>query len=110
MRALHDAGVRIIAGTDANETPFAPVHHGPSLHDEFGYLIEAGMTSAEAVRSATSAAADALGLGDRGRIVEGARADLLLVEASPVDDIEVLRTPAEVWVGGVRNGASQVID
>ncbi len=100
VRALHEAGVRIIAGTDANETPFAPVPHGASLHDELGYLIEAGMTVAEAIRSATSGAADALGLGDRSRIVDGARADLLVFETDPRDDVGVLRAPAGVWVGG----------
>lgn len=60
------------------------------------------MTAAEAVRSATSGAADALGLSDRGRIVEGGRADLLDLDADPLDDVEVLRTPASVWVGGVQ--------
>lgn len=102
VRALHSAGARIIAGTDANETPFAPVPHGPSLHDELEYLIEAGMTVAEAIRAATSGAADALRLGDRGRIVEGARADLLIVETDPVSDISALRSPAEVWGAGAQ--------
>ncbi|MGO2037974.1 MAG: amidohydrolase family protein [Brevibacterium sp.] len=102
VRALHVAGARIIAGTDANETPFAPVPHGPSLHDELDYLVEAGMTVAEAVRAATSGAADALRLGDRGRIVTGARADLLVVETDPLSDISALRSPAEVWVAGTQ--------
>jgi len=102
VRALHASGVRIIAGTDANETPFAPVPHGASLHGELGYLIDAGMTAAEAIRSATSGAADALGLSDRGRIVEGGRADLLVFGTDPLADLEDLRTPAEVWVGGVQ--------
>lgn len=102
VRALHAAGVRIIAGTDANETPFAPVPHGASLHDELGYLTDAGMTAAEAVRSATSGAADALGLSDRGRIVEGGRADLLVIGTDPLAELDGLRTPAEVWVGGAQ--------
>lgn len=102
VRAMIDAGITVIAGTDANETPFAPVAHGPSLHDEIDYLIEAGMTTAEALRAATTSAAEALELGDRGRIVECSRADFLLVEGEPNTDISVLRTPAEVWVGGSR--------
>ncbi|MGO2862642.1 MAG: amidohydrolase family protein [Brevibacterium sp.] len=102
VRALHEAGAKIIAGTDANETPFAPVPHGPSLHDELDYLVEAGVTVAEAVRAATSGAADALKLGDRGRIVTGARADLLVVETDPLSDISALRSPAEVWVAGTQ--------
>lgn len=100
VRAIRDAGVTVIAGTDANETPFAPIPHVPSLHDEINYLVRAGMTPAEAVRAATTAAAAALNLSDRGRIVEGARADLVLVDDDPITDIGVLRSPAEVWVAG----------
>lgn len=102
VREMHAAGVTVIAGTDANETPFAPVAHGSSLHDEIDYLVGAGMTPAEALRAATSSAAEALGLGDRGRIVEDARADFVLVDADPLADLSVLRSPAEVWVGGRR--------
>lgn len=101
VRAMIDAGITVIAGTDANETPFAPVPHGPSLHDEIDYLIQAGMAPAEALQAATTTAAEALNLSDRGRIVEGARADLVLVNGDPNTDIGALRTPAEVWVAGV---------
>lgn len=101
VRAMIDAGITVIVGTDANETPFAPVAHGPSLHDEIDYLIEAGMTTSEALRAATTSAAEAFGLGDRGRIVEGSRADFLLVDRDPLTDVALLRTPAEVWVGGI---------
>src|SRR5699024_6511283 len=95
VRAMDEAGIAVIAGTDANETAFAPVPHGPSLHTELDWLVQAGMSRAEALRAATSAAADALGLRDRGRVGEGARADLLT-------DLDALRSPAEVWVAGDR--------
>lgn len=101
VRAMLDAGITVIAGTDANETPFAPVHHGPSLHDELDYLITAGMTTSEAIRAATSSAAEALNLRDRGRVVEGTRADLVLADRDPLTNVGTLRTPAEVWVAGV---------
>src|SRR5699024_9997200 len=101
-RAKGEAGGTVIAGTDANETTFAPVHHGPSLHTELAYLVQAGMNRTEAIRAATSAAADALGLRDRGRVVEGARADLLLVDGDPLTDLDALRSPAEVWLAGDR--------
>ena len=99
---MDEAGIAVIAGTDANETAFAPVPHGPSLHTELDWLVQAGMSRAEALRAATSAAADALGLRDRGRVVEGARADLLLVDGDPLTDLDALRSPAEVWVAGDR--------
>ena len=102
VSALLDGGVRVIAGTDANETPFAPVLHGPSLHSELDCLVQAGMTGAEAICAATSAAADAFGLGDRGRVVEGARADLIVIDGDPLTDLSVLSSPAEVIVGGRR--------
>ena len=102
VRAMDEAGIAVIAGTDANETAFAPVPHGPSLHTELDWLVQAGMSRAEALRAATSAAADALGLRDRGRVVEGARADLLLVDGDPLTDLDALRSPAEVWVAGDR--------
>src|SRR5699024_5318081 len=75
---------------------------GPSLHTELAYLVQAGMNRTEAIRAATSAAADALGLRGRGRVVEGARADLLLVDGDPLTDLDALRSPAEVWVAGDR--------
>lgn len=100
VRAMIDAGITVIAGTDANETPFAPVSHGPSLHDEIDDLIEAGMTpSEEALRAATTSASEALGLGDRGRLVEGSRADFLLVDGDPIEDITVLRAHPRRGVG-----------
>lgn len=102
---MHDAGVGIVAGTDANETPMAPVPHGASLHDEITYLQQAGMTAAEALRAATSAAAAAFGLDDRGRLAEGMRADLLLlVDADPFTDPTKIRHPVTVWVAGTPAG------
>ena len=53
VRAMDEAGVlTVIAGTDANETGFAPVDHGPSLHTELAYLVQAGMNRTEAIRAA----------------------------------------------------------
>lgn len=100
VRAMHVAGIPIIAGTDANETPFAPVPHGASIHEEIAYLQQAGMTAAEALRAATSGAADAFRLKDRGRISEGLRADFILVDGDPSSEPAVLRHPNLVCVAG----------
>jgi imidazolonepropionase-like amidohydrolase len=59
------------------------------------------MTAAEAIRAATSAAAAAFGLDDRGRVAEGLRADLLLIDTDPVADPAGIRQPASVWVAGI---------
>ncbi len=100
VRRLVRAGVQVIAGTDANETPFFPVPHGRSLHDEIGFLHQAGMTTTEALLAATSTAATALRLADRGTLTTGERADLVLLDADPTADLTAARVPNRVWVGG----------
>nr|WP_239070783.1 amidohydrolase family protein [Amycolatopsis sp. SID8362] len=102
VRALHQAGATVLAGTDANSDPTAPntIEHGAALHDELDLLVRAGLTPAEAITAATSAAADAFGLRDRGRIREGLRADLLLVDGDPTTDILATRNIRGVWIAG----------
>lgn len=100
VRRLLGAGVPVIAGTDANETPLFPVPHGGSLHDELGFLRDAGMTDAEALLAAASEAAAAMRLTDRGSIAPGKRADLVLLDSDPTTDIAAVRTPRRVWIGG----------
>jgi len=98
VRALHDAGVRLLAGTDAINAGTA---HGASLHGELALLVRAGLSPAEALAAATSAPADQLGLGDRGRIEVGARADLVLVEGDAGADVTATRHIVSVWKRGV---------
>lgn len=63
-------------------------------------LVEAGLSPLEALRSATSVAATAFALHDRGRIRPGLRADLLLVTGDPVSDISATRQIRGVWTAG----------
>jgi len=104
VRALHAAGVPILAGTDANETASAPASppYGDSLHDELALLVEAGLSPVEALRAATSVAAEHFGLDDRGRIATGLRADLVLLDADPTADIAATRGIRAVWIAGER--------
>ncbi|RDI44468.1 amidohydrolase family protein [Nocardia mexicana] len=100
---LHAAGVPILAGTDANDTPnipFAP-EHGASLHHELELLVRAGLSTVEALNAATALPARHFGLADRGVIAPGGRADLVLVEGDPVADIAATRAIRRVWCGGV---------
>ncbi|WP_439577996.1 amidohydrolase family protein [Elioraea sp.] len=83
LRMFHAAGGKIAMGTDAG-TQYNM--HGDSAF-ELALMVEAGLPAADVLRSATSAAADLLGLSDRGRIAEGHVADLLLVAGDPLDDI-----------------------
>jgi imidazolonepropionase-like amidohydrolase len=83
--AFRQAGVRMMAGTDA---PIPGVMPGFSLHDELTSLVAAGLTPFEAIRTATSAPAEFLGRsGDFGTVAVGARGDLLLLDADPLRDI-----------------------
>lgn len=102
VAALLAAGVTIAAGTDANAGPGSinAVEHGPSLHEELGLLVEAGLTPAEALRAATDVLAGVFGLTDRGAIRPGLRADLVLLEADPSQDIGAVRGVRRVWIGG----------
>ena len=85
VRALHKAGVRILAGTD---TPMPLVYPGFSLHKELELLVESGLTPAEALRAATIGPAEFFGLGtSRGSIAVGKRADLVLLGDNPLRDI-----------------------
>jgi imidazolonepropionase-like amidohydrolase len=103
VAALHEAGVDILAGTDAS-APFpslAGVAHGASLHDELRQLVRAGLTPVEALRAATSTPARRFDLADRGRIAPGLRADLLLVAGDPTKTITDTLSIKKVWKRGV---------
>lgn len=104
VAALHEAGMPILAGTDANASPGAPSSppFGDSLHHEFELLVEAGLSTAEVLDSATSLPANYFALPDRGRIEPGLRADLVLLDADPLADITATRGIRGVWVAGTR--------
>jgi len=87
FRRAHEAGARIAAGADSG-TPLNP--HG-SLLPELELMVKYGMTPLEAIRSATSVAAEAIGLGgETGRLAEGHAADLLAVAGDPAEGIGAL--------------------
>ncbi|MBB4688921.1 amidohydrolase family protein [Amycolatopsis jiangsuensis] len=101
VAALHEAGVNILAGTDAHVGGGPVVPHGESLHREFELLAEAGLSPVEILRAATIAPARAFGLTGRGEIRSGGRADLVLVEGDPTTDLTATRAIRAVWCGGV---------
>jgi Amidohydrolase family len=95
--AMNRAGVRIIAGTDVLN-PF--VFPGFSLHDELALLVEAGMTPAQALRAATGGAAEFMGRNDVGMVKRGNLADLVLLDASPLENIRNTTRIAAVVTNG----------
>jgi imidazolonepropionase-like amidohydrolase len=98
VKRLTAAGVPILAGTDA---PGPGTTYGASLHWELQHLVDAGMSPTAALAAATSVAAGAFRLNDRGRIQAGYRADLLLVDGDPTSDIRATRNIVRVWKKGV---------
>ncbi|MFK0175165.1 amidohydrolase family protein [Streptomyces xanthochromogenes] len=104
VRALYDAGVDVLTGTDASmPMPFlGGLAHGASVHHELQYLVQAGLTPAQALRAATALTARRFGLADRGRIAEGLRADLLLVDGDPTTNISDTLNTRAVWRRGTR--------
>lgn len=106
QRALA-AGVTVAAGTDTSSF----VGGIDSLVSDLEYMVELGMTPAEALRSATSVAAETLErAGEIGTLVPGALADLVVVGGSPTDDISALHDVRLVIQGGrVVAGAPQLV-
>ncbi|MEM7678840.1 MAG: CIA30 family protein, partial [Myxococcota bacterium] len=94
---LAAAGIPIIAGSDAPNPGTAP---GVTLHAELVLLVEAGLSPAAALASATSVPAAHFGLDDRGRIAPGRRADLVWVDGDPTRDITVTQRIRRVWKNG----------
>ncbi|KAI0465935.1 hypothetical protein F4859DRAFT_342370 [Xylaria cf. heliscus] len=103
VRRLHEAGVPILAGTDA-VGPIAPgiaLPFGSTLHEELQLLSGVGLTPLEALRAGTVETAKWHRLFDRGEIRIGKRADIVLLNSNPLLDISNTRDIAKVWVGGV---------
>lgn len=86
VSVLHRENIGLLAGTDAPGVPW--VYAGFSLHEELEHLVRAGLTPVEALRAATMEPARYLGLEDSiGVVEEGKLADLVLLDANPLEDI-----------------------
>ena len=99
-RAMHTAGVQMMAGSDSLDPFNFP---GPSLHEELKLLTEVGFTPRQALQAATSKPAEFLngtGEGGWGSIQPGRNADLVLLEADPLTDIANTKKIAAVILRG----------
>ncbi len=96
--ALHEARVPLLVGSDAGDSYSLA---GFSLHDELALLVEVGMTEWEVIRAATLGAAEYLEAADSlGTVEAGKVADLVLLEANPLDDIRNTRRIRAVILNG----------
>ena len=95
IKALHDAGVPILAGTDAMA--------GYSLHHELAMYAKAGISNADVLRIATLTPAEVMGVTrDLGAIAPGRYADMVLIDGDPLQDIRDTRKIDLVFKGGKR--------
>lgn len=93
LKKMSDAGVNITVGTDGN-TPWAP-------HVEMADMVAAGMTPSQVIVSATRNGAEFLRIPNTGTIANGQIADLLVLDANPIDDITNTRKINAVYLRGV---------
>jgi imidazolonepropionase-like amidohydrolase len=98
VKALNDRHALILAGTDTPNPLLVP---GFSLHDELRNLHAAGLTNFKVLQTATTNPAKFLALlPQSGTVATGNRADLVLVDDNPLQNLETLRTPVGVMLGG----------
>jgi len=104
---LHRSGVRLLAGTDAPEPQVTP---GFALHQELELLVESGLTPAAALTAATLTNAAALGQAQQmGSIAPGKLADVVLLNANPLDDVRNTRQIELVIHGGAVSRPADVL-
>lgn len=102
LRRALEAGVKIVAGTDAGG------HGHPPNALELYHLVEAGLSPIQALRAATGLAAECLGLErEIGTVEKGKWADLIAVEGDPLQDIRVLQEPSRIKL--VMKGGGTVV-
>jgi imidazolonepropionase-like amidohydrolase len=97
LKVLFDAGIPIAMGTDAGPAGRFP---GYFEHLELQLMVESGLTPAQALRSATSVAAQCIGADDAGSLVAGKSADFLVLDADPLADIANTKRLRAVYIAG----------
>ena len=97
LAKLHAAGAALVLGSDSGVQDH---FYGFSAHRELELMVAAGLSPMDAIATATSRSADRLGLDDSGRLAPGARADFIVLDANPLDDITNTRRIADVYLGG----------
>ena len=97
LARLHAAGASLVLGSDSGVQDHI---YGFSAHRELELMVVGGLSPMEAMVTATSRSADRLGLADTGRLAAGARADFIVLDADPLDDITNTRRIDAVYLQG----------
>ncbi|MBI3263013.1 MAG: amidohydrolase family protein [Acidobacteria bacterium] len=94
------AGARLVLGTDAGIHP--GYTFGSADHHEIARWVQFGLTPSQAIVAATERAAEVMDLGDMGTLAVGKRADFIVLNANPLEDIRNTRQIASVYLRGIR--------
>ena len=99
VKTLHDAGVCVAMGTDSGAMPTRIA--GFDEHRELQLLVQAGLSPMDALIAATANSAKVIGQeSERGTLTPGKRADFLVLDADPLDDIRNTKRLNAVWHAG----------
>lgn len=99
LKRLYDAGVIIAFGTDSGATPVRV--QGFAEHRELQLLVHAGLTPMQAIKLATSASAKLLHANSMGTLAPGKKANFIILNANPLDDIRHTQAINQVWIDGM---------
>jgi imidazolonepropionase-like amidohydrolase len=97
LRTCHQAGVRLLLSADTGLLAQFP---GFAEHRELEAMVTAGMPALDAITAATLLPAQLLGLADRGSLEPGKRADFIVLDANPLDNIVNSRKISAVYLAG----------
>ncbi len=98
LKKLFDAGVLVALGTDSGAFP--PRAQGFSEHLEMQLMVSAGLTPMQAITVATRNAAQAMKLSDQGTLSPGMRADFIVLNSNPAEDIRATQSIHAIWKKG----------
>jgi imidazolonepropionase-like amidohydrolase len=109
--AFQDAGVPLLTGSDSPVIP--GMHPGYSIHDDIHTLIDAGLTPYQALTAATRTPGEFVAkfvptAAHFGTIAAGMRADLILLGANPLENVETLKSTRGVMTAGRRRSAMEM--
>lgn len=94
VKKMYDAGIPILAGTDP---PNVGINYGTDLYKELKLISEAGIPNIDVIKGATSYTAKAFGLENLGFLQKGFKADMILINGDPFENIEDISKVETVW-------------
>jgi imidazolonepropionase-like amidohydrolase len=95
-----EAGARLVLGTDAGIS--SGYTFGSADHHEIARWVQFGLTPSQAIAAATSRPAELLGLADAGTLAKSKRADFIVLDANPLEDIHNTRKISAVYLDGAK--------